>query len=349
MYAYPGALHMHTLHSDGSGTVAELALAARDAGLRWIIITDHDTLAGRPDAGWVSDVLVIVGHEITPERNHFLALNTSRTIDQALPTQQYIDAVYTDGGFGIIAHPDERVVNRFKQIYRWDDWQIDGPSDRVGRPVGIELWNVMSDWAEHLTDLNTLVLVARPELGLSGPSAATLAWWDDLNMRGRRTFGVGGVDAHAIKRRAPWGEITVLPYRWIFGTVTNYLLMDQPLSRDAAAATHEIYAALTAGRAYFVNRLAGEADLTFVARRGDAEWPCGATVDLRAGAVTFVASVGDGSGSDVVQLIGDGRVVASGRGLLRHSVVASGVYRLEVYRRNRPWIYTNPLFLEEML
>ncbi|HMO57767.1 MAG TPA: PHP domain-containing protein, partial [Roseiflexaceae bacterium] len=37
---------MHTRHSDGSGTVDELAQAAYEAGLRWIIITDHDTLAG---------------------------------------------------------------------------------------------------------------------------------------------------------------------------------------------------------------------------------------------------------------------------------------------------------------
>jgi predicted metal-dependent phosphoesterase TrpH len=48
MRYYPGALHMHTIYSDGTGTVEHVARCARDAGLRWIIITDHDTLAGKP-------------------------------------------------------------------------------------------------------------------------------------------------------------------------------------------------------------------------------------------------------------------------------------------------------------
>ena len=47
MHYIPGALHMHTSYSDGSGSVEDLAHAARAAGLRWIIITDHDTLAGQ--------------------------------------------------------------------------------------------------------------------------------------------------------------------------------------------------------------------------------------------------------------------------------------------------------------
>src|SRR5919109_3155835 len=101
MRYYPGALHMHTTYSDGTGTVDEVIQAARDAGLRWIVITDHDTLEGRPFEGWRNDVLVIVGHEITPDHNHFLALNVDEVIDRTLAPQDYVDAVYARGGFGI--------------------------------------------------------------------------------------------------------------------------------------------------------------------------------------------------------------------------------------------------------
>lgn len=258
MFYYPGALHMHTVYSDGTGTVDELAQAAREAGLRWIIITDHDTLEGQPFEGWRDDVLVLIEHEITPDRNHFLALNVDTVVDRELPTQLFVDTVYARGGFGIIAHPDEQVKNEFKDIYRWNDWSVDGPTERAGRPVGIELWNLMSDWAEHLTQRNKEALVFFPRLGISGPTANTLAWWDRLNMEGKHTFGVGGVDAHAFKRKAPWGDITVLPYRWIFGTLTNYLLMHEPLAADAETAKHQVYAALAEGRLYFVNRLEGD-------------------------------------------------------------------------------------------
>src|SRR5207244_3005262 len=36
-----GDLHMHTTESDGRNTIAEMAQAARDAGLEYIAITDH--------------------------------------------------------------------------------------------------------------------------------------------------------------------------------------------------------------------------------------------------------------------------------------------------------------------
>ena len=43
----------------------------------------------------------------------------------------------------------------------------------------------------------------------------------EANLFGKRTFGAGGVDVHALKRKAPWGEIEVFSYRWTFGTITN--------------------------------------------------------------------------------------------------------------------------------
>ncbi len=339
MFRIPGALHMHTHYSDGSGSVEHLARSARAAGLRWIIITDHDTLQGLPEAGWIHNVLVIVGHEITPDHNHFLALNVDQVVANTLPTQAYIDEVYARGGFGIIAHPDESVRNDFKDIYRWDDWSIDGPSQRAGQPVGIELWNVMSDWAERLTPRNKEVLFFRPQLGLTGPTANTLAWWDRLNASGRPTFGVGGVDAHAFKRKAPWGEIEIFPYEWMFRTVTNYLLLEQPLDADAATATRQVYAALGAGRLYFVNRLDGEcADLVCCATRRAERFQPGDAASLAGGPLMFEADTGCDS---EVQLIHNGQVLARGIRRLRHTVSQPGAYRIEAHRHGRPWLYAN--------
>ena len=346
MYHYPGALHMHTRFSDGSGSVDDLARAARDAGLRWIIITDHDDLQAKPWEGWLNDVLVIVGHEITPPRNHFLALGVDRVIDNRLPPQAFIDQVYDAGGFGIIAHPDERVKNSFKDIYRWDDWGIDGPRQRNGRTVGIELWNLMSDWGEHLTPRNKELIYFFPHLGISGPTPETLAWWDRLNMAGRRTFGVGGVDAHAFIRQTFWGKVEVFPYRWMFGTLTNYVILPERLPLDPVAAIHTVLDALANGRSYFVNRLDGDCpDLTFHAVRGAERWHPGDTAGLHGGPLTFVADVGCDA---EVHLIHNGRILARGLRILRHSVILPGVYRLEAYRRGMPWLYANPVFVSSM-
>ncbi|HNP72340.1 MAG TPA: CehA/McbA family metallohydrolase [Kouleothrix sp.] len=341
---YPGALHMHTTFSDGSGTVEDLARAARAAGLRWIIVTDHDTLAGQPSEGWVDGVLVIVDHEITPDRNHFLALNVDEVIDNTLAPQDFVDAVYARGGFGIIAHPDERVKNDFKDIYRWDDWSVDGPRERTGRPVGIELWNHLSDWGEHLTRRNKELLYFLPQLGMGGPTRETLAWWDRLNIAGKRTFGVGGVDVHAIKRRAPWGEIEVFPYQWTFGTLTNYLLLSEPLAADARAAIDQVYGALAAGRSYFLNRRSGACpQLGFYARRGDERYEIGDTPRLGAGGLAIAADAGSGT---ELRLIGNGRLAARSSRPFHYQVREPGVYRLEGYRHGKPWLFSNPMYVE---
>jgi hypothetical protein len=334
---------MHTLFSDGTGTVAELAHAAREAGLRWIIITDHDTLAGLPERGWIDDVLVIIGHEITPDHNHFLALNVTEVVDNTQPPQAFVDDVYARGGFGIIAHPDEQIKNDFKDIYRWDDWRVDGPSQRDGRVVGIELWNLMSDWAEQLTNWNKELLFFFPRKGLTGPTPATLAWWDRLNMQGKRTFGVGGVDAHAFKRRVPWGEAQIFPYRWCFQTLTNYLLLDTPLDPDPEIATHQVYAALASGRSYFINRLDGACpNLIFHAEQAATHALPGATLSLQNGLVRLVVDTGIDA---EVQVIHNGQVLTKSIRQLRQTINAPGIYRLEAYRNGRPWLYSNPVYV----
>jgi hypothetical protein len=345
MYYEPGALHMHTTFSDGSGSVDDLARAAQQAGLRWIIITDHDTLAALPQAGWMHNVLVIVGHEITPDHNHFLALNVPHVVSNNLPPQEFIDQVYAAGGFGIIAHPDEMVRNSFKDIYRWDDWAIDGPSQRAGRVVGIELWNLMSDWGEHLTKRNKELLFFRPRMGLSGPTANTLAWWDHLNMAGRRTFGVGGVDAHAFKRKVPWGIVEVFPYRWCFETLTNYLLLDSPLASDPIIATNQVYAALAAGKSYFINRMDGHCPhLQYYAEQANTRYQIGDTIRADQGPITFIVDAGIDA---EVQIIYNGNILSRSIRTLRHTVNQPGVYRLEGYRRGRQWLYSNPIYVIE--
>ena len=43
-------LHTHTTASDGQYSPAELVELARDAGLKYVAVTDHDTLRGLPEA-----------------------------------------------------------------------------------------------------------------------------------------------------------------------------------------------------------------------------------------------------------------------------------------------------------
>ncbi len=63
-------LHLHTTHSDGRYTPTQIVELARRSGLSAVALTDHDTMAGWPEAATAaagSSVEVIPGAEITCE------------------------------------------------------------------------------------------------------------------------------------------------------------------------------------------------------------------------------------------------------------------------------------------
>jgi hypothetical protein len=66
-------LHMHTTASDGDYSPAEIVRKAKEAGLKTIAITDHDTLAGIKEAQAEGDKLgvrVIAGVELSTKENN---------------------------------------------------------------------------------------------------------------------------------------------------------------------------------------------------------------------------------------------------------------------------------------
>ena len=77
---YRGDLHTHTVHSDGLRTPAELAAAARAAGLDFVASTEHNTSSA--NLGWGRhagpDLLVLGGQEVTTRDGHWLALGQGR-------------------------------------------------------------------------------------------------------------------------------------------------------------------------------------------------------------------------------------------------------------------------------
>jgi hypothetical protein len=347
LHIAPGALHIHTHYSpDCNGLVPDIVAAARRNGLQWIIITDHNSREAHPYAGWNEGVFVVVGNEITPPYNHLLALDVEQVIDPEQSPQAIFDELYQQGGLGIIAHPDDCMTNKVKRrSYEWQDWSVDGPSIRNGDTVGIEVWNLFSDWGTHLTPMNKYVHFFFIRRGLRGPTQRTLAWWDRLNMSGKRTFGVAGVDAHAMQHRAPWGgTIEVFSYQRTFATLTNYLLLDAPLSDDNATAHRQLHTALRQGRLYFANRLDGDPPrLPLVATRGSRCWHVGDSPSLAEGTVTLTATTGPRT---LLRLMHNGSLLAAGTGSLRHRADMPGVYRLEAcHHSGRPWLYTNPIYL----
>src|SRR3954449_4502059 len=96
-------VHLHSLYSDGTGTVPEIARAARASDVDVVLLTDHDTLEARRrgEEGWQEGVLVLVGEEVSPRgRNHYLAFGIEEEVrHRGMSPSEICAAVRERGGF----------------------------------------------------------------------------------------------------------------------------------------------------------------------------------------------------------------------------------------------------------
>jgi hypothetical protein len=101
-------LHAHTVHSDGSLTVAELAAAAVSAGLDAIAVTDHNTVSHHASLAAIGrqyGIALIPGQEVTTEFGHANAYGDIGWVDFRTPASDWVKTVRERGGLLSINHP----------------------------------------------------------------------------------------------------------------------------------------------------------------------------------------------------------------------------------------------------
>jgi hypothetical protein len=103
-----GDLHAHTVHSDGSLTVAELAALAAGAGLDFLAVTDHNTVSHHAElhtAGTAAGVVLVPGQELTTDRGHANAFGDIGWVDFREPADDWLSTVDDRGGLLSVNHP----------------------------------------------------------------------------------------------------------------------------------------------------------------------------------------------------------------------------------------------------
>jgi hypothetical protein len=336
-------VHLHSLYSDGTGTVPEIARAARRAGADVVLLTDHDTLEAkrRGEEGWYGKVLLLVGEEVSPaRRNHYLAFGLDEEIDHnGLDAAGICRAVTAAGGFGFAAHPWSAGSARFKRA--GDGMPFDGLDAEDLQ--GVELWSFVNDTAEAVTSIPELLgFVLAPGRALQHPPARNIRAWEEL-CRERRVVALGGLDAHQFgKRVGPVVPLRIMAYRRSFRFIRTHVLCERAPTGELEHDRELVYGALREGRCYIaVDSIAPARGFRFEA--GDVpmggEAPAGRrTVQIR---VPLAARL---------RLLRDGVQIAGAEGaLLDVEIEGPGVYRAEALRRSkgreRTWILSNPIYL----
>jgi hypothetical protein len=185
-----GAYHVHTTRSDGSGSPDDVAAAAADVGLDFVILTDHGDATRQPEPPRVVDgVLLIDAVEISTDDGHYVALDLPQApYPLAGEGRAVADDVRRLGGLGILAHPDSP-----RPALAWHDPTVDAD--------GFEWVNADSTWRSAPVGSLLARLVAYP---LNAPGALTVlahypaALIAEHDAPARRPpLALAAVDAHA--------------------------------------------------------------------------------------------------------------------------------------------------------
>jgi hypothetical protein len=331
-------VHLHSLYSDGTGTVSEIARAAAASGADVVLLTDHDTLEAkrRGEEGMHDGVLVLVGEEVSPRGgNHYLAFGIDDPIDwRGKSIEAICDEIRAAGGFGFAAHPFSRGSERFKRRAKGI------PFEPLECADGIELWSWVTDTAERLPSLRAAArFIARPQRVVDHPPPENLAAWDRMGAE-RRVPALGGIDAHQFGRRIGGRvPLKLMSYKRSFRHLRTHVLCDE-VSREA------VFAALREGRSYLaVDSIAPAGGFGFHAEGPAGIVPMGA--ESAAGQYDLHATVPRPAR---LRLIRDGVEVTTLEGpALAHRVSEPGVYRVEArldaHGAERTWIISNPVYL----
>ncbi len=355
MFEFCGNLHVHSTLSDGHGTHTQIAEAAVQAALDFVVVTDHNL---RPEGldgyRFVGErrVLMLIGEEIhnpnrSPEKSHLLVYEARREMAEfGTDPQALIEQIGSHGGLSFLAHPFDCAAPRFRQgDLSWDDWQVEGYT-------GLELWNFMVDFKCRLRSLPAAVFYSYfPSQIAQGPRRRALALWDSLLASGKRVVAIGNSDAHALPARLGPLRRTLFPYLWLFRAVNTHVLTEQALSGEPEADRAMLFQSIRQGRCFIGYDLPADSRgfmFSGQSERGTAVMGDALTFEL--GATLQVRSPAPGR----IRILRAGSVhhewLASQHAVL--TITEPGPYRAEVQLprggRFRPWIYSNPIFVQRI-
>lgn len=348
---YTGVIHFHSSYSfDGHIGLDEIIDAACKNNLDFIMLTDHDHLRARDEGreGWQGKVLLIVGEEIAPRFNHYLAFNISKPIEktddpEGRYPQKYIDAVNAAGGFGFIAHPDHEGAKMFHvKHYPWTDWSVE-------HYTGISIWDFMTDWQAGLKGyLPSLISLFFPAFYLRGPRRVTLERWDSLNQT-KKVVGIGELDNHGSSKEIGPFKFLAFSFHRAFKLVHTHICTPEPLTGSSEKDISLLYDSLRQGRCYAaMDYFQSARGFTFKITQDKEDCFMGDSLFLKDRADLSISL----PVAALVRIIKDGAVLAQEtNSKIVFSIRDKGIYRVEAYLKKygkyRPWIFSNPIFVKQ--
>ena len=346
-----GVIHVHTIASDGSGTVAKVMAAAEKANLSFIAITDHNVAMTRSDlAEDPPDLPIISGVEVGTGAGHFLALGipASWVQPKTVDDRVLLAAARSVGAFRVLAHP-------FHPHTPWTDWKT---SDFDG----MEIWNEDAAWRQNnfFDLLDALLLYGKNSqlalVRLASTPEENFAKWDEL-LQQRPVAGICAADTHA-RLRLGFGNDWKFPgYVPSFRVAREHVLIrsDAGGGNPALASATEILDALRNGHSFCgLDSLYPADGFSFRVSTSNASGGPGDFLHWT-GAARLQISTPSGARLPLIKVFRDGREIAEEEArTVDEPIHGPGRYRTEVFLRQPGltgwerwtlWVFSNPIYV----
>jgi hypothetical protein len=319
---YRGDFHLHTKFSDGKYTPKELAHLAKEHGLDFFAITDHNAIGSYTEFG-DPEVLVIPGIEVTFEEGHWNVFGMEDWRD-------WMENICV-GHISIPLNPkDKSTTDLMRRISE------QGLLNSINHPL-LKPW----EWRDGKTDLKYVNCLEIwndplwPDNLQANPQA--VEFWSACLNAGYRITAIGGSDFHFLPgdtSRFP-GERPGLPTTYVWG---------QALSGEAildSIRQHKVYVSLGP-------------QVSFQALFNGRQFQIGSDLGAVSGEVELVAEVSGDSQAKQARLVKNGKLlvetkVEGGQGELHchEKLEADGAswYRLDIIDSQGAYLaISNPIF-----
>jgi hypothetical protein len=318
-----GAWHVHTTASDGRAPLDAVVRAAREAGLQFVVVTEHNVRAPAAPA-WKDGVLVVPGTEISSPVGHVVAVGVPRALTEQERRGDPFAAVAALGGRAVLAHP----------LHPRRPFQGDWADPRI---AGVEVVSNDSLWANVLARQRVRAFVAAVAAAPWDGARAVLALYDEPVDELRRYDALAAARPVALLCSA---DAHGYPsYRAAFEAFSMHVPVTP--TGDAAADARAVLDALLGGRATCVFDAVAPGWGARLERR---EGPGGPSLVLRAPPVgAEVRALHDGKVARVVAQDAAGEAALCGGAA---PPCEPGRWRAEARAAGRPWIFTNPAAIE---
>jgi len=325
LFDWKGVVHCHShLSHDSDGTLAQILAASGECGMRFVVMTDHQTEASIRDGvrGMHGDTLFLVGAEVRGPQGTLLAFPLLRPLRRWQHVALMAKEAAAQGALAFVCHAETWQAE-------WDIAELNG-AEVVNLHAGAMTRGYGGSLATALflplRSLFERICVRDPEV---------FAAWDRQLAKQHPYAPVGGSDAHAnVQVFGPLGG-TVGTYREVFATLSTHVLAEQ---LDEAS----LVDAFRRGRTYVSFDIFGDGSgFDFRGENGIDVVLGGGTIG--AGAATRLRATVPAEGR--IRLLCDGVVVreAAGRELVV-TAPGAGIYRVEVQTPNGdPWLFSSSI------